>query len=132
MRIKEKTELILNKLKEISKFEYVDMYYSQDENKMSIPGFPACLLGITGVAWDKAAQNLFKRKIDYGILIFNNSLNSNREKELDVINILDDIYMKFLEIDNITVKQASCIERLSNLSVYLVELTIDSEFIGSV
>lgn len=126
MKTSEIISIVLETIKEIESIKYVDMYYNQDENKMNIMKFPACLVGLTGVEWEKTAQNTYKRPIQLSLLLFYTYQKSNKTKELAVIDILDDIFSRFKSQKSFDVKRATCIERTSNLSVYVIDIEYNS------
>ena len=51
--MKDKVSYVIDKLKEISEIKHVDMYYNQDENLANIIKFPACLVGVGGIDFNK-------------------------------------------------------------------------------
>ncbi len=116
-------ESILGKLEEIEAVKYVDMYYSQDESKMNVVKYPACLLGFNS----KTYNDFGNYTINFGLLVLIQNIKSNKEKELDIIDLIDEINGK-IRGDRLKVESTSCIERTSNISVYYVDIFYDGDW----
>ena len=115
-------QMILDKLKTVEALKYVDMYYSQDESKMNLIKFPAVLVNIVNINYNKVATTAYDRTLTIGMLFFYSSVKSCSEKETEALTILDDIYQALRNELEITFKDASCIERTSTLTTYYNDL----------
>jgi hypothetical protein len=121
--------MILDKLKTITSIKYVDMYYSQDESKMNLIKFPAVLVNLVNINYNKVATTAYDRTLTIGMLFFYSSVKSCSEKETEALTILDDIYQALRNELEITFKDASCIERTSTLTTYYIELEYSGDLV---
>lgn len=122
-------QMILDKLKTITSIKYVDMYYSQDESKMNLIKFPAVLVNLVNINYNKVATTAYDRTLTIGMLFFYSSVKSCSEKETEALTILDDIYQALRNELEITFKDASCIERTSTLTTYYIELEYSGDLV---
>ena len=125
--MKEKVLYVINKLKEISSIKHVDMYYNQDENLGNLIKFPACLVGIGGIQFDKDSQFSYQTNIKLGILLFHSIVKPSQEKELEALDLIESIYDKFKDDYQIELKTATALERTSTLSAYYIEIDVKKE-----
>jgi len=120
---------ILDKLKSVEALKYVDMYYSQDESKMNLIKFPAVLVNLVNINYNKVATTAYDRTLTIGMLFFYTAVKPCAEKEIEALEILDDIYQVLRNELEITFKDASCIERTSTLTTYYIELEYSGDLI---
>jgi len=122
-------EQILDKLRAIASLKYVDMYYSQDESKLNLIKFPAVLVNVVNINYDKVATTAYDRTLTIGMLLFNSSVKPCTEKEMETLELLEDVYQALRGTLEITIKEASCIERTSTLTIYYIEFDYSGDLV---
>lgn len=113
---------VINKVKAMEDFRFVDIYYSQDQRESSqIPDFPAVLINVREMIPIEGKVSNFELKPDFGALIYFDGLNTNSEREFLILDSVENLCSELTKNSRIEVLSASCIERSPKITIWLVE-----------
>ena len=122
METKELTDNLLNTFKEIEGVEFVDLYYSRSDDKINVPKYPAILFNVADINYEQTTSSHSSRMIEFGALLCLNNVNSNIEKELSTLELLDRIFFALKKTRKYNIQNVSCIERTSSITIYYLTI----------
>lgn len=130
MSTKAKLTKLIEQLGTIPEIKHLDMYYNQDENMLNIPKYPAVLVGIPGINYDREERaTAYDQVVHTGLLLFHSSIKNPKDKELECLDLIDAIFEKIRKSPTIVIKTANCLERTSKLTTYFIEIDLLGDYI---
>ena len=107
------SQRLLQALQEIEAMGYVDMHYSQDhsEAKMNALAFPAMMLNVSSIRYEKQTTNTSSRIIEFSLLLLVKNDDGSAENEFMTHDLLDQIHAKVRALPHFTTKEVSRIDR---------------------
>ncbi len=122
MKASERLESMLNILKTLPEFRFVDLYWSQDQREsVSIPDFPAALINIRDLVPVEGNIRNFEMKPEFGILLYFDGLETNTSREYQALDIIEKVCFEITKNSRYEIISASCVERSPKLTVWSVE-----------
>ncbi len=122
MKVSEMLMSVINKVKEIADFKFVDIYYSQDQRESSeIPDFPAVLINVREMIPIEANVRNFELKPEFGALVYFDGLNTNSGREILILDSVETLCSEISKNSRFEIVSASCIERSPSITIWLVE-----------
>jgi len=122
MKVSERLKEIIAKIETMTEYRHVDIYYCQDQRESKgIPDFPAVLVGIPEMTPLEQQVRNFELKPNFSALVYFDGLTTNAEREYAILDSVEGLCKKITENSRYEVISASCLERTTQLTVWLVE-----------
>ncbi len=122
MKASERLIELVNQVKQTNQFKYVDLYFSQDQSESNnIPDFPAALMNVREMIPEDGKVRNKLLKPSFVILLYYDGLNTNTERECQVLDSVEDLTALIANDSRYEVISASCIERSPKQTIWSIE-----------